>query len=84
MIIILFVLLIMRCINIAQNARDLYGSLLAIGITAMFGYHFVQNVGMTVGDAHNGLPLPFMSYGEFTGQTWRQGLVLNVGMRRQR
>lgn len=86
-IIILFVLLIVRCINIAQNARDLYGSLLAIGITAMFGYHFVQNVGMTVGVMPiTGLPLPFMSYGG--SSLWTNmaavGLVLNVGMRRQK
>lgn len=63
-ILLLYFSLIWQCITIVQKSRDLFGSLVAIGIVAMFGFHIFVNIGMTVGIMPVvGLPLPFVSYG---------------------
>lgn len=49
---------------IAQNAKDNFGSLLAIGVLAMIVFQVVVNVGMNIGLAPvTGIPLPWISYG---------------------
>jgi rod shape determining protein RodA len=46
------------------SARDRFGFLLASGIVAMFAFHIVVNIGMTIGIMPiTGIPLPFLSYG---------------------
>ena len=53
-----------RAIMIARNAKDTLGSLIAIGIAAMFVFHIFVNIGMATGVMPvTGLPLPFVSYG---------------------
>jgi len=60
----LFALLIWRALRIMTMAKNLYGSLLAAGICAMFMFQVFVNVGMTVGIMPiTGVPLPLMSYG---------------------
>lgn len=60
----LFALLCLRLLNIAQTAKDNFGSLLAIGVLAMIVFQAIVNVGMNVGLAPvAGIPLPWMSYG---------------------
>lgn len=64
--ILLFVywLLCLRLVIIAQNAKDNFGSLLAIGVLAMVVFQVVVNVGMNIGLAPvTGIPLPWISYG---------------------
>ena len=64
MVIILYIVLILSGINIAKTAKDNSGTYLAIGITAIFFYHMVENIGMTMGLLPvTGVPLPFVSYG---------------------
>lgn len=61
----------LRLVLIAQNARDNFGSLLAIGVFSMLIFQVVVNIGMTIGLAPvTGIPLPWMSYG-------RSALVTN-------
>ena len=53
---------------------------------AMFLFHGLVNIGMTIGIMPvTGIPLPFISYGGSSLLTnmIAIGLVLNVGMRRQ-
>jgi len=60
----LFVLLIWRALRIAILSRDLYGSIIAGSIAAMFLFEVFVNVGMTIGIMPvTGIPLPFISYG---------------------
>ncbi len=61
----------LRLVLIAQNAKDNFGSLLAIGVFSMLIFQVVVNIGMTIGLAPvTGIPLPWMSYG-------RSALVTN-------
>ncbi len=60
----LFALLIWRCLRILTMAKNLYGSLIAGGITAMLMFQIFINVGMTIGIMPiTGVTLPLMSYG---------------------
>jgi len=87
LIILLYAILIVRTIMIASTARDKFGSMLASGVAAMIAFHVFVNIGMTMGLVPiTGIPLPFMSYGGSSMITnfIAFGLVLNVGMRRQK
>ena len=87
LIIILFVCLIIKIINIAKTAKDLYGSLICVGVAAMLFAHVTENIGMTMGLLPiTGIPLPFISYGGSSMLTnfIALGLALNVGIRRQK
>lgn len=62
--IILFIVIMYRLLNIGSLAKDNYSSLLIIGIMMTLLIHFIINVGMNVGIIPViGLPLPFVSYG---------------------
>ena len=72
--------------NIAKISKDDYGKFITIGVMAMFLFHVLENIGMTIGIMPvTGIPLPFISYGGSSLLTnmIAIGLVLNVGMRRQ-
>jgi len=81
---VLYMVLILRGVRIARRARNRFGSLLVIGLTAVFLYHVLVNVCMTVGLAPvTGLPLPLLSYGGTSLLTsfLQIGLMQNVAMR---
>lgn len=85
-IILLFFWLIMRCMYIAKISKDSYGKYICVGVMAMFLFHILENIGMTIGIMPvTGIPLPFISAGGSSLLTnmISIGLVLNVGMRRQ-
>lgn len=63
-LLLVFCLLCLRLLRIAQTAKDNFGSLLAIGVLSMIVFQLVVNIGMTIGLAPvAGIPLPWMSYG---------------------
>ena len=60
----LYVMIIWRGIHIARNARDFFGSLIALGLTASIGLQVCINMGVSLGLLPTkGLTLPFLSYG---------------------
>ncbi|MEY2418198.1 MAG: rod shape determining protein RodA, partial [Actinomycetota bacterium] len=84
-LILLFAFITYRVWRAAATARDLFGTLVCVGVLCMFVFQIFENIGMTMGIMPiTGIPLPFISYGgsstlaAFAGI----GLVLNVGMRR--
>ena len=86
-VIILFMLLITRLLMIAKKSKNVYGTLIVSGITGMFVYQIIQNIGMTVGLMPvTGVTLPFVSYGGSSILTSMAniGIVLNVYLRRRR
>jgi cell division protein FtsW len=63
-VIILFLLLIWRGIRIAINAPDLFGCLIATGITTMVGVQAIINIAVATSSMPvTGIPLPFISWG---------------------
>ena len=60
----LYALLIWRGLHILTQAKNLYGALIAGGITLMLLFQIFVNVGMTVGIMPiTGVPAPLLSYG---------------------
>lgn len=60
----LLAMMVYRGIRTALNARDIYGSLLALGITAWLGFQALINIAViTAVIPFTGIPLPFLSYG---------------------
>ena len=63
-VIILFAILIWRGILTAMKAPDMFGSLLAVGITSLIGIQAVINIAVVTSSMPaTGMPLPFFSYG---------------------
>lgn len=64
MVLILFGMLLYRILFIAQNAPDLYGSLIATGIFAHIALQVILNVMVVINCIPTtGITLPFISYG---------------------
>lgn len=63
-IILVFLTLIYRGVKIAINAPDLYGTLVATGITSLVAIQVMINIAVATSSMPvTGLPLPFISYG---------------------
>lgn len=83
-IILLYAILLLRAIYISFHAKDLYGTLIVSGVTAMWLFHIFENIGMSIGIMPiTGIPLPFLSYGGSSMLTnlVAVGLVLSVNVR---
>ena len=62
-VLILFAIFIWRGVLIAMKAPDMFGSLMAIGITALVAIQVVINVAVVTSSMPaTGMPLPFFSY----------------------
>ena len=60
----LYALLVWRALRILTMAKNLYGALIAGGVTAMLMFQLFVNVGMTIGIMPiTGVTLPLLSYG---------------------
>ncbi|BCS54481.1 rod shape-determining protein RodA [Geobacter sp. SVR] len=84
-LIILYLSLVLWGLNIARRCNDRFGSLLAMGVTAMLFWHIVINMGMVIGMFPVvGVPMPFFSYGGTSMITSMVGIGIlqNISMRR--
>ncbi|KIF69917.1 rod shape-determining protein RodA [Streptomyces sp. AcH 505] len=64
LILLLLGVVLWRACRIARETTELYGTVVAAGIIAWFGFQAFENIGMTLGIMPvAGLPLPFVSYG---------------------
>ncbi len=84
-LLLLYSLLAWRLWRIALLSSDFFGTLVAIGVLAMFAIEIFENVGMTMGIMPiTGIPLPFMSYGgsAVIASFVAIGLILSIHMRR--
>lgn len=85
LILALYLFLILWGLGIAKRCNDRFGSLLAVGVTAMLFWHIIINMGMVIGLLPVvGVPLPFFSYGGTSMVTSMVGvgILLNISMRR--
>jgi rod shape determining protein RodA len=84
-VLLLFAIVCFRGLRIAQMARNAFASLVAVGVVAVFFYHVLVNILMTLGWAPvAGVPLPLLSYGgtSLVMNCLQIGLLLNVGIHR--
>ena len=84
-LVLIFLLLIVWGLNVAYSCRDPFGTILAVGISAMIFWQVLINIGMVMGLMPVvGVPLPFVSYGGSSIATMMiaVGLLINVSMRR--
>lgn len=83
-VILLYTVFLYRMLKIADNAKDMYGSLIVIGILSMFCFQIFENIAMAMGIMPvTGITLPFISYGgsSVVANMVALGIVLNVGIR---
>ncbi len=81
----LYLVLILKGLNIAFRAGDRFGLFVALGIVASLSFYIIFNIGMTIGIFPvTGLPLPLLSYGgsSLITNLFALGLLLNIEMRR--
>lgn len=63
-VITLLLVLMMRIVYVAERQRSQFSRIYGYGVASILFFHFVVNVGMTIGLAPViGIPLPFFSYG---------------------
>ena len=84
-LIVLYLLLILWSLNIAKNSKDMFGSILAVGIISIVFWQLVINISMTIGLMPVvGIPLVFLSSGgsSIISTMIGMGLLMNISMRR--
>jgi cell division protein FtsW (lipid II flippase) len=84
LVLVLFVTLVWRGLVVAQETREPFGRLVAIGIATLLAVQMLINTGMMVGLLPiTGLALPLVSYGgsSLLASALAIGLLLNVGLR---
>lgn len=80
-VLLMFVLFVWRGIKIALNSRDMFGSMIAFGVSAMIGLQVVINIAVVTNAVPStGMQLPFFSSGgtSLLFMLAATGLVLNI------
>ncbi|MEG1847278.1 MAG: FtsW/RodA/SpoVE family cell cycle protein [Lachnospiraceae bacterium] len=81
LVIILLILIALKCLMIAKQAKDLAGTLICTGMAAVVGFQSFLNIAVATGVLPNtGIPLPFVSYGltSLVSMFIGMGFVLNI------
>ena len=84
-VIVLALLIIGKCLMIANKSIDMLGMLLVVGVVGMLAFQIFVNIGVATSLLPNtGMPFPFLSAGGSSMLINMSciGLVLNVGMTR--
>jgi len=84
-LIALLSIVVYRGIQISLETKDKFGAILASGITAMFFFHIMMNIGISIGIVPvTGLPLCFVSYGgsNLVMAMISIGILINIRMRK--
>jgi len=80
----IYMVIILKGLQIARAARKSFSSQVAIGVTIYFAFHVLVNISITTGLLPvTGLPLPVMSYGgsNLVVSAFMLGLLVNIGSR---
>jgi rod shape determining protein RodA len=81
----LFVLVALRLLRGAREAKDKVGTMVCAGVLALFWFHVTINMGMALGLLPiAGIPLPFVSAGgsSLISSFAAMGICMNIRMRR--
>ena len=77
----LFAAMLFSTVALAMRVESPFGKLVLVGVTAMWTFQLLQNVGMCIGIMPiTGIPLPFVSFGSssMVAQFMSMGLVQSV------
>jgi cell division protein FtsW len=80
-VVLLFAIYIWRCTRIAMNAPDLFGCLVASGVTVLVSVQVIINIGVATSLLPvTGIPLPFISFGgnALLSLMALTGIILNI------
>lgn len=82
-----YLVLLWRCMRVAETAKDQFGQCLAIGVTGVLFYQAFVNIGMNLGILPvTGITLPFVSQG--ASSIWAflmfQGILQSILMRHRK
>lgn len=83
LVVVLFVVLTLTAVRVANHASDLFGTLLATGIAGLISFQAAFNMAMAIGLLPTkGLPLPFVSRGGTALLVLMAlaGILINVGL----
>jgi len=78
----LYLILLLKGVQIAQNSKTLFGAITAMGITIYIGVQVIINTGVALGALPTkGLTLPFISYGgtSLVINMAAMGILMNIG-----
>ncbi len=81
LVIILFIVMIWRGVQIAFHMEDKFGSLLAVGITALISVQSIIHIAVVTSSIPTtGITLPFISYGGTSLAVYMTaiGILLNI------
>ena len=81
----LFILVALRLLKGAREAKDKVGAMICAGVLALFWFHITINIGMGLGLLPiAGIPLPFVSAGgsSLISSFAAMGICMNIKMRR--
>ena len=79
--IVLVLFIVLECINIARQSKDLAGSIIACGMASLIGFQSFVNMSVATGiTPTTGIPFPFVSYGLTSLMSLYAGIgvVLNI------
>ncbi len=82
-VIVLLILVVVECMKIAKNAKDLSGVIIANAVASLICLQGFMNICVATGMLPNtGIPLPFVSYGltSLVSLYIGIGIVLNIGL----
>jgi len=85
-ILLMFLVILLRLLKIATEIRNMFLSLVVVGILSILTIHFAINIGMVLGIVPViGIPLPFVSYGgsSLLSNFIMLGMVYNIYRSRQ-
>ncbi|MBQ9990591.1 MAG: rod shape-determining protein RodA [Lachnospiraceae bacterium] len=80
-VVVLVILIVVECLLIARQAKDLAGSIIACGVAALVGFQSFINMAVATGLLPNtGIPFPFVSYGltSLVSLYLAMGVLLNI------
>ncbi|MCX4327378.1 MAG: FtsW/RodA/SpoVE family cell cycle protein [Lachnospiraceae bacterium] len=83
LVLLLFAIVIFKCFSVARKAKDFLGSMIALGVAAMFMFQVFANICVATRVFPNtGLPLPFISNGlsSMVSSLIGIGFVMNIGI----
>jgi rod shape determining protein RodA len=81
------VILLWRCLRVAENARDSFGQCVALGVSGILFFQAFVNIGMNLGILPvTGITLPFVSYGVSSVWTFlaAEGILQSILLRQRK